>query len=329
MTMSSTLIQGSGVNPLFSGGMELRGPASAAPGVVTTGGFAGLIRSSSAASGAAQVDVASGIDPATNAVPLLTGVVIENILRVDVNTLDTNAPISTSDVEAGFEASAHVYGTVEIVNNTGQYSIRSIAPGDANGDFRVDATDLTAARVNFNQPTVLPRWAGGDWTQDGRVDAADLLAASPFLNAGNIDSGYMEASDLLAGTVVYHAATGRILLGVDAGFIIDSFKLDSASGLFSAAAPNLPGLSDFTTDSDSRIAQNFFAVPLTAGLFDLGAVAPAGLTEELLRADLSAVFGTTGAANQLPALVYVAIPEPTALTLLTLPALALIRRARR
>ena len=330
LSLSSTLVQGSNVLPLFDGGLELRGPASANPGFTTTGGLSGRTRSAGAPSGAAEITLADGIDASANAVSLRTGVVIENFLRINTTSLDPAAPVSPTDEEPGFEASTGLFATVEVVDPTGRYRIRSLTPGDANGDFRVTPADLAAAQPNFNQPTgsTLPRWAGGDWTQDGRVDADDLLAASPFRDQGESTPDSPEIQDIAAGVVVYYEATGRILLGVDPTATIDSFKIDSVSGIFSAAAPNLPGLSDFTTDSDHRVAQNFFAAPLATGLFDLGNVAAAGLSQEFVFSDLSALFGTTGRANQVPALIYVAIPEPSALGLLALPALALIRRPR-
>jgi hypothetical protein len=50
--------------------------------------------------------------------------------------------------------------------------LRGTSLGDANLDGVVNATDLNALALNWQQPSAL--WTGGDFTGDGFVDSADL-----------------------------------------------------------------------------------------------------------------------------------------------------------
>lgn len=52
--------------------------------------------------------------------------------------------------------------------------IRMTLWGDANLDFAIDAADVNAVALNWQQPLV--SWAGGDFTGDGLVTSADLNA---------------------------------------------------------------------------------------------------------------------------------------------------------
>jgi hypothetical protein len=51
----------------------------------------------------------------------------------------------------------------------------SLAPGDANGDGKVDGADLALWQQNYDPVGTKPNaWGTGDWNGDGKVDSADL-----------------------------------------------------------------------------------------------------------------------------------------------------------
>ena len=124
-------------------------------------------------------------------------------------------------------------------------------------------------------------------------------------------------------SIVYDAGSGE--LGVDAPMNADlaSILIDSQAGILTGGpAENLEG--PFDLHSDSKL---FKMDDAGFGSLSFGAVAPPGLSEALVLADLEVNAtllggGKTGSVD----LVYV--PEPTTLALLVLGSHAMSRRRR-
>jgi hypothetical protein len=285
------------------------------PGLMTTGDLRNAL----------QADQAGPRSIATIGTPVMgrtamvrPGQVIEVFMDVS-GSLD--GPDRNEPPMHGIEPGA-VYGGVQsmvaqlrLVGAPDSYRIRALMPGDADGNGGVDADDLLAASPNFNKGESDPGWIGGDWDQNMKVDADDLLEASPFFNRtapAAPASEELPQAVLADGVpdVIYNPASGEFTLHPDGVVGIDSFKIDSASGIFTGAAPVFPGASFFTTDTAIRIAENFF-VPALAGPHNLGAVAPAGLSEAFLTGDLTMLMGISGMPNVVPQLTV--IPEPSAI----------------
>jgi hypothetical protein len=230
----------------------------------------------------------------------------------------------------------------------GALALALAQPGDANFDGRVDSGDLLTVVPFFNNipPGVNAAWGQGDFEEDGDVDSRDLLAASPFYNQGLyvqfIDSPSAglaaaaaprpAAAPLLgrplipaaagSASVHYDAASGRLTLYPgDAELAL--FVLRSDTGLFDPDAVRLPGEGPFTIESPGELSQ-FFFTPWGDGGWELGAVLPPGLSEELLAADLTALGGALGKPIFALNLVHTpAVPEPGALLLLGASLIAL------
>ncbi len=165
-------------------------------------------------------------------------------------------------------------------------------PGDANFDSAVNNVDLTAATPKFNT-ALTATWREGDWNGNGTVTSTDLLEASPFFNLS------YETNPLANGgeqpTIVYDPATGNFTIDAD-GRSLNSYILQSDSGIFTAANPSFIGGTTFLTNTNNEVSENFFS-PTLNGIHNLGNIAPAALTLPFLSQDLTLLGGFSGTQN--------------------------------
>jgi hypothetical protein len=315
---------------LFNGTASLGGPSSAEPGLKATGDLINKLQ----ADQAGQRAIAAVSTPALGRTTMVRpGQVIELFMDISGN-LDgpdrTEPPMHEIEPGAIYGGAESLVAQLRLVGAPDSYRMRALMPGDAQGNGRVDADDLFAASPNFNRGEIDPGWIGGDWDQNMKVDADDLFAASPFFDVFATPSAEEIAPRVLADgvpDVLYNPTTGEFTLHPDGVVGIDSFKIDSASGIFTEDPPVFPGASVFTTDTDIRISRNFFA-PALSGAHNLGAVAPTGLTEAFLMGDLTMLMGISGMPNIVPQLTVVAEPTTCALALAA-TALAILAARRR
>ena len=202
--------------------------------------------------------------------------------------------------------------------------------GDANQDLAFDQLDIVsvsqAGKYLTGQPAT---WSQGDWNGapggspgsppagDGVFDQRDIVAA---LSAGIYLTGPYAA--LQAGgqprdgqtSIVYDASTGQLAVDAPAGTQLTSIHIDSASGIFTGdAAENLGG--SFDNDADNNIFKATFGSSFASLSF--GKVVEAGLEEPFLLRDLTIVGSLAGGGGLGEVdLIYIAVPEPSAVLLL-------------
>ena len=165
---------------------------------------------------------------------------------------------------------------------------------------------------------------GGGWrgaTLRWRVNTADIVTilAPVLFEQGQYAALKPEGAGDGQVLVTYDAADGHV--SVHAAQPITSIQLDSASGVFTGdPAANLGG--PFDVDADAKVFKATFGSSLSD--VDLGTVAPAGLEQGFLLADLTAsgsydAGGTFGSEVELRY-----IPEPSTLCLLVLGLLGFV-----
>jgi hypothetical protein len=215
-------------------------------------------------------------------------------------------------------------------------STQALLPGDANMDLEFNQLDLVQVQVAAKYLTgESATWGEGDWDGapggepgnppqgDGQFSQLDIIAAlgsgayltGPYaaVSAGG-ESGDGQTS------IGYDAGTGELFVDPPEGVELTSINVDSASGIFTGSpAENLGG--SFDNDADQNIFKATFGGSF--GALSFGQVAPAGLSEEFLRGDLSVVGSLAGGGDLGPVdLIY--IPEPSAVVLLALGGLGLL-----
>ena len=91
------------------------------------------------------------------------------------------------------------------------YTQRTVLPGDANGDGRVDVNDLTIVLSNFGKTTGMS-WGTGDFNGDGKTDINDLTI---------VLSGYGQSlGSSVAGPAAVPEPSTLALLGVAAAGLL-------------------------------------------------------------------------------------------------------------
>ena len=204
--------------------------------------------------------------------------------------------------------------------------------GDADMDLDFDQLDLVKVQIAAKYLTgQAATWGDGDWdgapggevggppVGDGQFNQLDIIAA---LSAGFYLQGSYAA--LSAGgamgdaqtSVGYDANTGRVWVDPPAGKDLTSINIESAASIFTGdAAENLGG--SFDNDADNNIFKATFGGSF--GAISFGNVAQAGLSEQFVRDDLTVVGSLAGGGDLGSVdLLYVPVPEPSALVLLLL-----------
>ncbi len=128
-------------------------------------------------------------------------------------------------------------------------------------------------------------------------------------------------------SIVYHAGTGEASVDTPAGAKLTSVNIDSASGIFAnhEAAQNLDGR--FDNHANNNIFEATFGSNF--GTLSFGTIATPGLEKLFVANDLT-VVGSLDGGDNLGAVDLAYVPDPTALALLGVVLVALLRvRMRR
>jgi hypothetical protein len=211
-------------------------------------------------------------------------------------------------------------------------TVPRLQPGDADQDLDFDQLDLVQVQVAAKYLTgQAATWGDGDWdgapggeqgnppAGDGKFDQLDIIAA---LSGGFYLTGPYAAitrgGQLADGqtSVAYYEETGELAVDAPAGVELTSINIDSVAGIFTGdPAANLGG--SFDNDNDTNLFKATFGGSF--GSISFGNVAQPGLSEELVAGDLTVVGSLQGGGGLGDVdLVYVPIPEPSTLLLLTL-----------
>jgi hypothetical protein len=206
-----------------------------------------------------------------------------------------------------------------------------LQPGDADQDLDFDQLDLVQVQIGAKYLTgQAATWGEGDWNGapggepgsppagNGLFDQLDIIAA---LNSGVYLTGPYAAvqrsgtRDDNQTSIVYNATTGELGVDAPAGLELTSINVDSAAGIFRGeAAQNLGG--SFDNDADANIFKATFGGSF--GSLSFGNVAQSGLSEDFVAGDLTVVGSLAGGgALGNVDLVYIPIPEPAAIALLS------------
>jgi hypothetical protein len=209
---------------------------------------------------------------------------------------------------------------------------KQLQAGDADQDYDFDQLDLVKVQIAAKYLTgQAATWGEGDWngapggTQgnpprgDGFFNQMDIIAAS-------LANKYLQgpyAAVATGGTqgdgqtsVIYNANTGEVAVDAPAGTNLTSINIDSASSIFTGEpAQNLGG--SFDNDKDNNIFKATFGGSF--GSLTFGNVAQPGLSQDYVAADLTVVGSLAGGgALGNVDLVYIPVPEPSAVMLLAL-----------
>jgi hypothetical protein len=227
------------------------------------------------------------------------------------------------------ENNGWVYGLDNVsLGLFGQPQAASLFAGDADQDLDFDQLDLVQVQVAAKYLTGLPAtWGEGDWNGAPGGSPGDPPAGDSLFNQFDIIAAQQGAAYLTgpyatvqaAGavgdsqtSVIYNAGTGELSVDTPAGVELTSINVDSAAGIFTGlSAQNLGG--SFDNDADANIFKATFGSSF--GSLSFGNVAQAGLSEEFLLGDLSAV-GSLAGGGDLGNVDLVYVPEPTSLLLL-------------
>ena len=200
--------------------------------------------------------------------------------------------------------------------------------GDADQDRDFDQLDLVKVQIAGKYLTgQAATWGEGDWNGAPGGSPGDPPAGDSLFNQFDIIAAQQGAAYLTgpyatvqaAGavgdsqtSVIYNAGTGELSVDTPAGVELTSINVDSAAGIFTGlSAQNLGG--SFDNDADANIFKATFGSSF--GSLSFGNVAQAGLSEEFLLGDLSAV-GSLAGGGDLGNVDLVYVPEPTSLLLL-------------
>jgi hypothetical protein len=206
----------------------------------------------------------------------------------------------------------------------------ALQAGDANMDLRFDQLDLVKVQIAAKYLTgQSATWGEGDWngapggsvgnppSGDNQFNQLDIVAA---LNAGKYLTGPYAAlsgsgqSGDAQTSLVYEANTGQLSVDPPSGVNLTSINVDSAAGRFIGTKPSILD-GNFDNFGPGNIFKATFGSSF--GAISFGNVLPAGLSQNDVVADLSAVGSLAGGgALGNVDLVYIPVPEPTTAVLL-------------
>ena len=213
--------------------------------------------------------------------------------------------------------------------------------GDADQDLDFDQLDLVQVSVAGKYLTgQAASWGEGDWngapggTQgappigDGQFNQLDIIAA---LNADIYLRGpyaALQRADIQKSartSLIYHAATGELVIDAPLGSELTSISVSSEAELFTGDRP--AGVSGaFDNFSNDNIFKATFGASF--GTLRLGRVLPAELSEETLLADLSA-SGSYAGGDGFGEIDLVYVPEGSSILSLILGLLGFVSRRDR
>jgi hypothetical protein len=240
---------------------------------------------------------------------------------------------------AGTGGATNIHEILSFDLTTGGGGSPRLQAGDADQNLQFDQLDLVQVQIAAKYLTgEAATWGEGDWNGapggsvgnppegNGLFDQVDVISA---LTAGKYLTGpYAALSPAGQGdgsaSITYDPSNGAV--GVEIGDAeLTSINIDSASGVFTGnPAENLGG--SFDNDADNNIFKATFGGSF--GSLSFGTVAQAGLSEEFVRGDLSAV-GSLSGGGDLGAVDLIYVPEPSAVVLLGMGVLAMLGIARR
>jgi autotransporter-associated beta strand protein len=218
--------------------------------------------------------------------------VSNNLVRVNYGT----GPSPYSDLAAAVNSGVITQSTSDPDRTVGIYDSGSsilvgyACPGDSMLRGRVNSQDigrmLSAGKYGIGPSNA--RWDEGDFTHDGKVDSHDVgaILGSGEYNAGLYPALVMQPALVISGTfsagratIIYDATTGDVKIDPN-GNTMTGFDLWDSAGNFFVGNATFPAGGTFTTDDATEKFWGCFtpANYLTAE-FDLGNIAPSGLSE--------------------------------------------------
>ena len=256
-------------------------------------------------------------------------------------TIDEFLPMDDWIIDAGGRLTHGGTGEIIFGELGGGVEIEpKLQPGDSDQDLDFDQLDLVKVQIANKYLSGTPAtWGEGDWNGapggkqgsppggDGEFNQLDIIAA---LNAGVYLTGPYAALQPSGGqgdaqtSLVYDAGTGELSVDAPAGKELTSINVTSADNLFIG---DQPAVLDGAFDNFAR--DNIFKATFggSFGSISFGNVLDAGIAEDKLLADLSAV-GSLAGGGDLGNVDLVYIPEPSGVALLLLGFLCLAARRR-